>query len=79
MKAYRTYLIIEDPKQVILSDLPFRVGEKVEVVILGSEDDRTTRVRELQALFKETQVLPQAQALSEDDILQEVEAYRSGQ
>ena len=79
MKAYRTYLTITDPKQVILSNMPFRVGEKVEIVVLAAEDDnRAERVRQLQDLLKETQSLPQAQTLSEDDILREVEAYRSG-
>ncbi|MGH9900912.1 MAG: hypothetical protein ACRD68_03630 [Pyrinomonadaceae bacterium] len=79
MKAYRTYLTITDPKQVVLSNMPFRAGEKVEIVVLATEDNnRVERVRQLQELFKETQSLPQAQTLSEDDILREVEAYRSG-
>ena len=59
--------------------MPFRVGEKVEIVVLAAEDsNRAERIRQLQELFKETQSLPQAQTLSEDDILREVEAYRSG-
>ncbi len=80
MKAYRTYLTITDPKQIILSDMPFRIGEKVEIVVLAAEEDNNHagRVRQLQDLFKETQSLPQAQTLSEDDILREVEAYPNG-
>lgn len=79
MKAYRTYLTITDPKQIILFNTPFRAGEKVEIVVLAAEDtNRAERVRQLQDLFKETQSLPQAQTLSEDDILREVEAYRNG-
>ena len=79
MKAYKTYSIITDSKQVILSDVPFRVGEKVEIIVRGAEEDnRKQRVRELKALFKETQSLPQIQTLSENDILREVEAYRNG-
>jgi hypothetical protein len=79
MKAYRTYLTITDPKQIVLSNMPFRVGEKVEIVVLAAEDNnRAERVSQLQELFKETQSLPQAQTLSEDDISREVEAYRSG-
>ncbi len=79
MKAYRTYLTITDPKQIVLSNMPFRVGEKVEIVVLATEDNnRAERVSQLQELFKETQSLPQAQTLSEDDISREVEAYRSG-
>lgn len=79
MKAYKTYSTVSDLKQVILSDVPFRVGEKVEIVVLTAEDgDRSERVRKLKNLFKETQALPQIQAISEDDILREVEAYRNG-
>ncbi|MDQ3685211.1 MAG: hypothetical protein M3430_06355 [Acidobacteriota bacterium] len=79
MKAYRTYLTITDAKQIVLSNMPFRVGEKVEIVVLAAEDNnRAERVCQLQELFKETQSLPQAQTLSEDDISREVEAYRSG-
>jgi len=79
MKAYRTYLTITDQKQIVLSNMPFRVGEKVEIVVLAAEDNnRAERVSQLQELFKETQSLPQAQTLSEDDISREVEAYRSG-
>ncbi len=72
MKAYRTYLTITDAKQIVLSNMPFRVGEKVEVVVLAAEDDnRAERVRQLQDLLKETQSLPQSQTLSEDDISRE--------
>ncbi len=79
MKAYRTYLTITDPKQVILSDTPFRAGDKVEVVVLAAEDSTgAERVHQLQDLFKTTQSLPQAQALSDEDIRREVEAYRGG-
>ena len=78
MKAYRTYLTVTDPKQIVISDAPFRAGEKVEIVVMTAEDNRQERVRELKALFKETQSLPQIQILSEDDILREVEAHRNG-
>ncbi len=78
MKAYKTYLTVTDPKQIILSDVPFRVGEKVEVLVLATEENRQERLQELKNLFKETQSLQQVQALSEDDILSEIEAYRNG-
>ena len=79
MKAYRTYLTIKDPDQVILSKLPFRSGQRVEVVVLARDEEHAARVQELKNLFAATQSLPEAQALSEDEILREVEAYRDGQ
>lgn len=79
MKAYRTYLTIKDPDQVTLSKLPFRSGQRVEVVILAADEEQSARVQELRNLFAATQSLPQAQTLTEDEILREVEAYRDGQ
>ena len=79
MKAYRTFLTIEDPKQVVLSNVPFRPGQQVEIVVRAADEDTAARVRALKDLLNATQSLPQAQALSKDEILREVEAYRSGQ
>ena len=80
MKAYKTYSTITDSKQVVLSDLPFRIGEKVEILVLAVEDgNRAECVRKLRDLFKETQSLPQVQSLSEEDMLREVESYRNGE
>jgi len=77
MKEFRTSLTIKDPKEVVLSDLPFSEGQEVEVIVVA-KDERDARVRELKNLLKATQSLPQVQALSEDDISREVEAYRNG-
>ena len=73
MEAYRTKIRIKDPKQVILSNLPFRSGQVVEIVVSVPDEDRKAAVQEFKALFKETQSLPQVQALSEEEILAEIE------
>jgi hypothetical protein len=77
MKEFRTSLTIKDPKQVVLSDLPFSEGEEVEVVVVA-KNGRDARVSQLKDLFKATQSLPHLQSLSEEDITREVEAYRNG-
>jgi hypothetical protein len=79
MKAYRVFLTIDDSKQVVILDVPFEAGQVVEVVLLAQEGDRTLTAARLEALLKATQALPQAQAITEDDIAAEIEAYRSGQ
>lgn len=79
MEAYRTKIKIKDPKQVILSNLPFRSGQIVEIVVSVPDEDRKAAVEEFKALFKETQSLPQVQALTEEEILAEIEAYRRGE
>lgn len=76
MRAYKTHLTVNDPKQVVLTDLPFRTGQRIEVLILR-EDSSENAVRDFEMLLKETQSLPQAQAISEADIAAEIAAYRS--
>jgi hypothetical protein len=77
MKEFRTSLTIKDPKQLVLSDLPFSEGQEVEVVVVA-KDGMDARVRQLKDLLKATQSLPYLQALTEEDIIHEVEAYRNG-
>ena len=78
MLAYKQYVTIKDPAKIELSGLPFRAGQRVEVVMIADNDDETARVEELQALFRATQALPQAQALTDEMIAKEVESYRTG-
>lgn len=77
MQAYRTKIKIKDPGELVLSNLPFRSGQVVEVLVLA-EEERENAIKELKALFKETQSLPQAKTLTDEDIRAEIEAYRSG-
>ena len=79
MEAYRTKIKIKDPKQVVLSNLPFRSGQVVEIVVLAENGDREAAVQEFKALFRETQSLPQAQTLTDEEILAEIEAYQRGE
>ena len=77
MLAYKKYVIISDPAKIELNNLPFRKGQRVEVVMIAEDDDREARINELRALFKKTQALPQAKAISEDMIAEEIEEYRA--
>ncbi len=78
MLAHKQYVTISDPAKMELTNLPFRKGQRVEVVMIAEDDDKSARVDELRALFKKTQALPQAQAISEDMIAEEIEEYRAG-
>lgn len=79
MKAYRTYLTITDPRQLVITDLPFSTGQRVEVLLLAQEEGRIKPVRELESLLKETQAIGRTEGLTEEDISAEIAAYRSGQ
>ncbi len=77
MLAHKQYVTINDPSKLQLTNLPFRRGQRVEVLMIA-DDDTAVRVDELRELFKTTQALPQAQAVSDDMIAEEVEEYRAG-
>lgn len=77
MRAYRKYLTIENPKQVTLSDLPFSVGDCVEVVMIATEPSPMAQMETLHALLKSTQALPQARTLTDADLAAEVAAVRT--
>jgi hypothetical protein len=78
MIAYREYATVQESKQIVLSNVPFRPGQRVEVVLIAEEEQPAARVQELRALFKATQALPQAQTITEGDIAAEIAAYRAG-
>jgi hypothetical protein len=76
MIAYKRIVTIQNPRELVLSDLPFQPGQRVEVVLLAEErSDR--QLSELQALFQETQALPLARTITEEEIAAEIEAYRA--
>jgi hypothetical protein len=80
MIAYKKYVTITDPDRLVLSGLPFRAGQRVEVLLIAeTTTDRAARVQELRELLQTTQELPAAQAISEAEIAAEIAAYRSEQ
>ena len=75
----KKYITITDPKQVILSDLPFQAGQRVEIIILAEENPRASISKKLRDLFDQTQSLPGIQDITEAEIAAEIEAYRRGE
>ena len=78
MRAYKTVARIQDPKKLVLENMPFHPGQMVEVLVLAQDSDEVERTTRLKALFKETQSLPQARIITEEEIALEIERYRSG-
>lgn len=54
MNAYKQYLTIEDPNHMVLSGLPFKPGQRVEVIILAEDKERETLAEKVRQLFKQT-------------------------
>ncbi|MBD2566894.1 hypothetical protein [Anabaena lutea] len=78
MNAYKTYITIEDPKQVVLSDLPFQVGQRVEIIVLAEDNPQDTISNKLRNLFDKTQAIPGVEEITDEEIAAEIEAYRRG-
>jgi hypothetical protein len=76
MNAYQTYLTIDNSQQVVLSNLPFAVGTKVEIKIQVVDEKRLAAANQLKSLFKEIQSLPSSQEITEEEIREEIDAYR---
>jgi hypothetical protein len=77
METYKTYITIENPDRVVLSNLPFQVGQRVEIIVLP-EYNRAAISQKLKALFKKTQSLPEISEITDADIEAEINAYRQG-
>ena len=76
MLAYKRVVTVKESGSIVLKDLPLQLGQRVEVVVFADEEEQKQSVRNLRALLKETQGLPEAKAISDDEIAEEVAAYR---
>ena len=79
MKAYKKYLTIENPEQVILSDLPFSSGQRVEVIVIAENEQSESLSHRFGQLLKETQAIHATYPLTAEEIQAEIEAYRRGE
>ncbi len=75
MLAHKQYVTIQNPKSLVLTDLPFQIGQRVEIVMIA--DDPSGGLVDLQTLLRDTQVLPSARAISMEEIDAEIAAYRA--
>lgn len=53
MNAYKQYLVINESKQLLLSNLPFIPGQKVEVIIIADDNESININNQDQAFFEE--------------------------
>ncbi|MGV0026514.1 hypothetical protein [Phormidesmis priestleyi] len=79
MTIYKAFITIEDPNQVVLSNLPFEKGQRVRIVLLAEDDERTAISQRFRNLFKKTQSLPGVSEITEEEIAAEVTSHRRGE
>jgi hypothetical protein len=77
MMTYEVYTTVNEDKNIIVPGVPFRIGQRVKVILVAAKGESTQRVQALKGLFKRTQALPQAQKITEDEIASVIAAYRS--
>jgi len=80
--AYRQKVTVRSDGRIEILEPLFKPGAQAEVIILVENEPESgeallARVNEWKALFKETQALPQAQTITEEEIAAEIAAYRA--
>ena len=78
MLACKRIVTVEDPGQVVLRDLPFQAGQRVEVVVIADEGQPGATADEFRRLLADTQALPASRTVTDEQIAEEVAAYRAG-
>lgn len=83
LTAYRKKVIVRPDGSIEIQDSLLKPGTEAEVIVLVESESENAqaiqaRLNEWKALFKETQALPQAQTITEEEIAAEIAAYRAG-
>lgn len=83
LTAYRKKITVRPDGRIEILEPILEPGTVAEVIVLVESEPesaaaRLARVEEWKALFKETQALPQAQTITEEEIAAEIAAYRAG-
>ena len=83
LTAYRQKVTVRPDGRIEIPEPIFKPGTEAEVIVLveseaETAESRLARVEEWKALFKETQALPQAKTITEEEIAAEIAAYRAG-
>ena len=80
VRAMRTIVKVKPGGVIEIRSPELAPGTVAEVIVLTESDGPQAgkdRAQELAALLKETQALPQARAVNEEEIAAEVTAYRA--
>jgi hypothetical protein len=80
--AYRQKVTVRSDGRIEITEPLFKPGTQAEVIVLVESESESAeailaRVNEWKALFKETQSLPQAQTITDEEIAAEIAAYRA--
>jgi hypothetical protein len=77
MQAYKTYATVDESGQVVLKNLPFQRGMRVEILILEDSDTQEEIAREWIASNQRIRRHSTVNEISEEDIQAEIDSYRN--
>jgi hypothetical protein len=76
MNTYKTYAQIDAIGRLVLEGLPFSAGSLLEILGVNQSHQPEERVESWRALMRHVQALPQSQAITDKEIVAEIEAQR---
>lgn len=79
MIAFKRTVTVEDPERLVLSGLPLKKGQRVEIVVLTEETREARPNLRLRTLLKTTQRAVARRRVTEKQIAEEIRASRTGQ
>lgn len=77
MNAFKTYAEVDDRGRLVVDGVPFRAGSLLEVLLVDAQADAADP-ESWRALFAQIRSLPQSQGLTDADLTDEIDAWRSG-
>jgi hypothetical protein len=77
MNAYKTYAQVDPQGRLTVEGVPFAAGAVVEVLLVEA-GEQAADARRCQSLFQQMRAAHQAKPLTEAEIAEEIDAYRSG-
>ena len=78
MYKYSTSVTLDNPNQLVLSNLPFKPGQKlkINIEIIDEDEQYDELLKRWKKLLKETQELHTDNPLTEAEIIAEINAIR---
>ena len=77
MQAYKTHVTVTPSGEILLKNLPFTPGSRVEVVILEDSSEAERKGTQWQESNRRIRALPGIEDITEADIQAEIDAFRS--
>ncbi len=77
MQAYKRIATVDPASRLVLTNLPFRPGQRVEILVVSEEESAREQRETLKDLFGRTQSIPAARKVTDEEIRAEIEAVRN--